>query len=282
MTLAPLLSEPLGALLQDVADPPERLDVLVQRRTAEDADLRDVRRAIARQAPLAFDALDHRALFAADVRAGAAAQLDESLRRNAGGFERRDLASQDLEHAGILVAHIEIDALRVDGMRRDQRAFERAVRVALEEPAVFECAGLALVAVDRHQARPGIGAHELPFLAGRKPRAAEAAQAEACNFSMIASARARPSEPTRTAVAAAGAILARGRCTWGRRRRCAARARRAASLRPWRSRPRGRRHAQRARPRSARRARRAPRAPVSGSTPALSARSAHPRPRSCS
>src|SRR5690349_2320524 len=111
MTVAALFREPLGALVEDVADPPERLDVLVQRRPPEDADLRDVRRAIARQAALAFDALDHRALFAADVRACAAAQLDEPRRSDAGRFERRDLAAQDLEHGGVLVAHIEIDAL---------------------------------------------------------------------------------------------------------------------------------------------------------------------------
>src|SRR5262245_3362956 len=153
MALTPLLREPLGTLLEDVANPPERLDVLVQRGPAEDADFRNVRRPIARQAALAFDALDHRALFAADVRARAAAQLDEAGGSDAGGLERRDLAAQDLEHRGVLVAHIEIDALRLDGVRRDQRAFERAMRVALEKPAVLERAGLALVAVDRHEAR---------------------------------------------------------------------------------------------------------------------------------
>ena len=63
------------------------------------------------------------------------------------------LAPQDLEHARVLVTHIEIDALCFDGVSSDQRAFERAVRVALEEPAVLERAGLALVAIDRHQAR---------------------------------------------------------------------------------------------------------------------------------
>jgi hypothetical protein len=176
MPFTPLLREPFRTLLEDVADPPKRLDVLVQRRAAEDADLRDVRRAIARQAALAFDAFDHRALFTADVSAGAAAQLDEARGSDAGSLERRDLAPQDLEYARVLVTHIEVDALRLDAKSRDQRAFERAVRVALEEPAVLERAGLALVAVDRHQARAGVRPDELPFLAGREACAAKAAQ----------------------------------------------------------------------------------------------------------
>src|SRR5688572_23170350 len=128
MAVAPLLREPLGPFLQDVANPPERLDILVQRRAAEDADLRDVRRPVAWDTALAFDALDHRALFAADVRACAATKLDEPFGRDAGCFERRDLAAQDLEHRGVLVTHVEIDALRLDAVRRNQRAFERAVR----------------------------------------------------------------------------------------------------------------------------------------------------------
>ena len=46
-----------GALLDDVAHPVHRLDVLLERRAAEQADLRDVRRAMARQAALALDRL---------------------------------------------------------------------------------------------------------------------------------------------------------------------------------------------------------------------------------
>ncbi len=69
------------ALLDDVAHPVQRLDVLLERRAAEQADLRDVRRAMARQAALAFDRLDHRRLFAADIGAGAAPQMQLGVRR---------------------------------------------------------------------------------------------------------------------------------------------------------------------------------------------------------
>src|SRR6185437_3905053 len=58
--LAALRSHPLGALFDDVPDPEQRLDVLLERRAAEQADLRDVRRTMARQTALALNRFDHR------------------------------------------------------------------------------------------------------------------------------------------------------------------------------------------------------------------------------
>ena len=46
-----------------------------------------------------------------------------------------------------------------------------------EVVAILEGSGLAFVAVDGHQPRARLGAHEPPFAARRKARAAEAAQA---------------------------------------------------------------------------------------------------------
>ena len=74
--VAALRGEPVGALLDDVADPEQRLDVLFQRWPAEQADLRHIGRPMARQAALALDRFDHRRFFAADISAGAAAQMD--------------------------------------------------------------------------------------------------------------------------------------------------------------------------------------------------------------
>ena len=56
-------------------------------------------------------------------------------------------------------------------------AFEKAVRIALEIVAVLECPRLALVDVDRQQARSRLGRHQFPFAAGGEAGAAEAAQA---------------------------------------------------------------------------------------------------------
>jgi hypothetical protein len=84
------------------------------------------------------------------------------------------------EHAAaavVFVAQVDVDLRDADGPGRDQHAFEKAVRVALEVDAVLEGAGLALVDIHRHQARRGFVAHDAPLAAGRKACAAEAAQA---------------------------------------------------------------------------------------------------------
>ena len=107
----------------------ERLDVLIEGRTPEQADLGDIGRPVARIAALPFDQLDHRQLFAADIGSGAAAELDLAGLDQTGLFERGDLMRQDVKHGGIFVAHIEIDALRLDRPGPDQRAFEHGVRL---------------------------------------------------------------------------------------------------------------------------------------------------------
>src|SRR6202012_1991379 len=50
--MASLAGHPVRALLDKVADPEQRFDVLLQRRAAEQADMCDIRRAVARQAAL--------------------------------------------------------------------------------------------------------------------------------------------------------------------------------------------------------------------------------------
>ena len=51
------------------------------------------------------------------------------------------------------------------------------MRIGLEIEPILERAGLALVAVDRHQPRARLAEHRAPFARGRKARAAEPAQA---------------------------------------------------------------------------------------------------------
>ena len=74
--LRPCADEPGRALFEDVAHPVQRLHVVLERGPAEQAHLRDVRRAQARHAALALDRFDHRRFFAADIGARAAAQVD--------------------------------------------------------------------------------------------------------------------------------------------------------------------------------------------------------------
>src|SRR4029077_15215743 len=141
----------------------ERLDILVEGRTAEQPDLGDIRRPVARIAALAFDRFDHRRLFAANIGAGAAAKLDLTRLDQAGVFERGDLTGEDVQYCWILIAHIEVDALGIDRASRDQRAFEHRVRLVLEIVAVLERAGIAIVAGDWHQSRARIGPRNLPL-----------------------------------------------------------------------------------------------------------------------
>ena len=130
-----------------------------------------------RIAALALDRFDHGAFFAADVGAGAAPQIEPRVLGEARRLELGDLALQDLEHRRILVAHVDEDLLGLHRPGRDQHALEELVRLALEIEAVLEGAGLALVAVDRHQARPLLGAHQAPLAPRREAGAAQPAQA---------------------------------------------------------------------------------------------------------
>src|SRR5262249_48010486 len=71
---------------------------------------------------------------------------------------------------------VDVDLGDADGPRGDDRALDEAVRIALEVVAVLERAGLALVDVDRHEARLGLGRDRPPLAPGGEARAAQAAQ----------------------------------------------------------------------------------------------------------
>src|SRR5687768_4842526 len=171
-----LRGEPLRAFLDDLAHPVHRLHVVLEGWPAEQAHLRDVRRAQARHAALAFDRLDHRRLFAADVSSRAAAQMD-------GGQGTRLLLSQllqfrfqNLSTGRVFIAQVDPDLADARRPGGNQHALEEAVRVALEVPAVLEGARLALVDVHRHQPRLGLGGDQAPLAPRRKAGAAQPAQ----------------------------------------------------------------------------------------------------------
>src|SRR6266851_4940189 len=165
-----------GALLDDVAHPEDGLDVVDQGRPAEEADLTRKRRLVARQTALALDALEHRRFLAADIGAGAAPEMDLDAGRDAGARELGDLGGEDRAALRVFVAQIDVDFRRLDRPGADQHALKEAMRVGLEVMAVLEGAGLALIGVDRHQARALLLAHEAPFAPGGKAGAAEPAQ----------------------------------------------------------------------------------------------------------
>jgi hypothetical protein len=93
------------------------------------------------------------------------------------GFHLRDFLQQHQPQLGIFVTQVDIDVLRLDHPGGDQHALDETVRIAAKVIAVLEGAGLALVAVDGHQARTFFRTHQGPLASGGKARAAKPAQA---------------------------------------------------------------------------------------------------------
>ncbi len=98
------------------------------------------------------------------------------MRGKARRLKRGDLALKNEAALGIFVAQVEVDRLGLDRPGGDQHPFEKAVRILLKVVAVLESAGLALVAVDRHQPRRRLLADKAPLAPGREPGPAEPAQ----------------------------------------------------------------------------------------------------------
>src|SRR6185312_15378050 len=103
-------------------------------------------------------------------------EMDARVLGKAGRFEGSDLVGQDDTALRIFVAQIDVDVGRLDGPGADQHAFEKTMRIAFEIDAILERAGLALIGIDRHEPRLGLGAHEAPFAPGGKASPAKAAQ----------------------------------------------------------------------------------------------------------
>ena len=168
--------EPLGSLLENPAHPVEGFHVVFQRWPSEQADLGHEGRAQARHAALAFDGLDHGRFFPADIGPGAAAQVDGRVRQARVAVKGGQFPLQQLAAARIFIAQIDVDFTDVDHVGGDQDTFEEPVRVAFQVVAVLECAGFALVDIDRHQPRAVHATNDVPFATGREPGPAQSAQ----------------------------------------------------------------------------------------------------------
>ncbi len=157
----------------------DRLDVVDQRRRGVEAGDGRERRLRARLAALALERLEQAGLLAADVRAGAAVDHDLDVAEDAGGARLVERALHRLGLGEVLAADVDVDALRLDRVRRDQAALEQPVRDAQHDLAVLERARLGLVRVDGDvdRLRDLVGRGDEARLApGREERAAAAAQ----------------------------------------------------------------------------------------------------------
>ena len=94
--VATVRGEPFGTAFEDLAHPEERFHVVFERRTPEEPNLRNVGRTQPRHPLLAFDRLDHRRLFAADVRTRAAMDVDFAVKAAA-----KDILAEEATLAGL-------------------------------------------------------------------------------------------------------------------------------------------------------------------------------------
>src|SRR5208282_6508377 len=125
---------------------------------------------------LALDRFDHRRLFAADVGARAAPQVDWRQAARRVGLKRPEFPLQNRSTCGVFVAQIDINFVDVNRPRRDEHTLEETMRIALKIVTVLEGARLALVDVYRHQPWRRLGAHDAPFAPRRKPGTTQPAQ----------------------------------------------------------------------------------------------------------
>ena len=176
---------PVRALVDDRRDARERFDVVDDGRLFKEAGLEREGRLLPRLAAPALDGGEQRGLLAADERARANADLDVELKirpekRRAEQPRRARLFdghAQTLDRERVLRADVDVALVRADGVAAEHHALDDGVGVALEDGAVHERAGIALVRVADHVLLVGDGLHTgLPLEARREARAAASAQ----------------------------------------------------------------------------------------------------------
>ena len=145
-------------------------------------------RARARHAATALDAGDQGRLLAADERAGAFLDRDverevaaeDVLAEQAELAHGRERGAQTPDGQRVLGPDVDVAVGGADGVGGDQHPLEDGVRIALDERAVHEGAGIALVGVADEVALVALRLPaDGPFLPGREARAAASAQAGA-------------------------------------------------------------------------------------------------------
>ena len=171
----------LGAIGQDRRHGGQRDQVVDHGRPAEQALVRRQRRLGAHLAAPAFEAFEQRRLLAADIGAGADAHFDVEAGRGAQkpvGLGQHEGALHRADGVGIFRADIDVALGRADREARDGHALDQQEGIAFHDHAVGVGAGIALVGIADDVFAVGRGVGDgLPFDAGRKARAAAAAQA---------------------------------------------------------------------------------------------------------
>ncbi len=181
----PSAANAAGALADDPRHAGERLDVVDERRLPPEPRLRRVRRPQPRHAPVPLQRLDERRLLAADERARALAHLQREAERaaedpfaqQAGRGCGLDGRAHVPHRDRVLAPDVEEPLAGADRVGGNGQALDDAKRVAFEDGAIHERAGIALVAVADHVlAVAGRAPREVPLDRRREPGATAAAQ----------------------------------------------------------------------------------------------------------
>lgn len=129
---------------------------------------------------MSFQCVQERSFFSADVSPRAGVDMDRQAETRAEKVmaEESRLAcftdgSPERMHGRMIgPAHEHIGTLGLNGIGRDNDAFDQAMGMTFEQQAIFKTSRLHLVGVDHEIfGTRRIGSHrdEAPFLAGRKP-----------------------------------------------------------------------------------------------------------------
>ena len=156
-------------MLQDAQYVGQRLNVVHKRRTPEQAGLGRIRRLVAGLPAEALDRIEEGCLFAANVRSGAAPDLNRACPlEQARGLQLGDSRAHALGRVRILSPDVDVGPLRTRRERGDHDRFDDREWVALHQHAVFEGARLGFVRVANDVlGTTGVG-HRAPLAPGRK------------------------------------------------------------------------------------------------------------------
>jgi len=211
--------EPVRAVAQDAGQIGQGLQVVDDGRAVPQALDAHARSALAGIGAQARDSLDLGRGLAADVAAGAAVHVDvagkiaaqDVFPKKAVGPGHGQFAFE--EHGVGLVGRAdEKDAeFGSHGIGAQQDTLDDQMRVHVDEDAVLEGAGLHLVGIDHHIARPHIiGRNTLPFASGRETGSAPTAQVRRQDHVQDLGRGALAHGIGKCPIAAAGAVLLEG------------------------------------------------------------------------
>ena len=212
-------AKPVDPPAGDLGHAGHRLDVVDDRRLAEEAfDCREGGLDPG-PGPLPLQAFNEPCLLAADVSRSSLVQVEveregaplDGATEVAGGIGLVDRPLQPLPALRIFVAQIEVGSRGPRGIRRQDNSLNHLMGIVFHQDAVVECARLALVGIDAEVNRPGVVfGQERPLEASGKPGAAPAAEARRFDHLHDVDRLLFPEDLLEGRVATAGAVAGQG------------------------------------------------------------------------